>query len=81
MFTLHAYSCGVSLWPRSVYHLHAGTAVVTAGVTAMLLFYDWGAQGQDTAFSGIRPAMRRALTALYDSGGDAGPPKSQGRSG
>lgn len=57
-----------------------GTAVVTVAVTALMLSHDWGSQGQDNIFSSIRPAVRRALTFLYDGGGSEHcPQRSQDR--
>lgn len=53
--------------PRQL-RIKAGTAIVTTAVALALVFYDWGAQGQENCFSSIRPATLRALSALYDSG-------------
>lgn len=49
--------------------MKAATAVVTGGIIATMLLYDWGGvHGQDHVFSGIRPTVRRALNVFYDSG-------------
>lgn len=45
--------------------------VVTAGLAATMLLYDWGARGQENVFSGVRPAVRRALACIYDSDANA----------
>ena len=44
----------------------AWTAVATAATFAGLLLYDWDkAVGHETIFSGIRPALKRGISALY----------------
>ncbi len=48
--------------------VRAATAVVTAGVAASLLFYDWrGTTGHPTVFDPIRPAAESAVRWLRGS--------------
>ena len=47
----------------------AWTAVATVIVTAACLLYDWDkSTGAPTVFSGVRPAVKRALNQLYGVG-------------
>lgn len=61
--------------PPSKFQLRvkAGTAVITALTAAFLLLHDWDrASGHPTVFSGVRPAVKRALNRLYGVEGGEG---------
>lgn len=60
--------------PPSPFQLRvkAGAAILTAAAAAALLLLDWDANASraplgptENVFSGIRPAIKRALNALY----------------
>jgi hypothetical protein len=58
--------------------MKAATMVVTGGILATMLMYDWGGvQGQDNVFSGIRPTVRRMLSVFYESDSDSLPVKRE----
>lgn len=54
---------------RTARRLRAGTAAVTAFLTAgLVLLHDWGPGPH--VLSGVRPAVKRALNALYGVDGN-----------